>query len=233
MPKSLFPDSLHDLIHLEEEELIMAVHGEALPDALQHHLDHCQLCQRRLEDARDALAVEPLHRDVDPFRRDRLMDVLTQAGVVEPASARQGRVHLVFEGSAVRILETDAQVHIGPSMATRHAGDGREPMPAGVTFFRQLGRVGVELHLVRVAHGNFHLVVGVADAEQQEGLRIVLRRGSRELAAEPVPTGTTTFKDLSPSRGPYALELQRHGLRIGTIDLDVSVKRTHDDEVEG
>jgi hypothetical protein len=81
--------------------------------------------------------------------------------------------------------------------------------------------VAIELHLVRIPGGTFHLVVGI-DGVRDACMRVVLHKGHRELAAAPAPHGAVTFKSLKPAR--YRLEIQESGVARGFLDVDVETQ---------
>lgn len=209
--------ALLDILHLDEEEIALLATGASHDAFLLEHAQRCDLCAERLEAARDVMALEPFSRRAQPGRLQALMERLTEAGAVPPPPAQRAFVRLAFEGSAVCVLETDTQVRISSAVATRQSQGSAAP--SGVTFFRKLGELEVELHLVRVPGDSFHLVVSVLD-EAPEDLRVALRRGRRELATLPVPSGAATFKNLRPG-APYAVDIQRRALLLGSIDLEV------------
>jgi hypothetical protein len=213
--------ALLDLLHLEEEEIALLATGDTGDTWMLAHAATCPRCAERLEAARDVMSLEPFSRRAEPGRLRSLMQRLTEAGALPPATPPRAFVRLAFEGSAVCVLETDTQVRIAAAVATRQAQGGAAP--SGVTFFRNLGELEVELHLVRVPGDSFHLVVSVQGGDPEE-LRVALRRGRRELATMPVPSGAATFKNLRPG-APYAVDVQRRATLLGSIDLEVQAPR--------
>lgn len=215
-PRRPAQDTLSALLHLEDEEIALLAAGESPGAALQAHAARCADCQERISAARDALGLEPFQRRADEGRLQALLARLTEVGAIPPAAPERAFIHLCLDGAAVRVLETDTQIHIGAAVHTRRAdGEGSQ----AVTFFRRLGGVEVELHLVRAPEQGFHLVVSVAGAT--DDLRIVLRRGRRELAMVPIPSGVATLKNLRPGAS-YVVDVQRRGLLLGSIDLEVA-----------
>lgn len=210
-------DALHSLLHLDEEEIALLASGERLSPEVMEHAAECSWCAEQVEMASAMFRVEPLQRAPDPRRVGRLMDRLESLGAVGPAEPQRGRLRVAFEGSAVVVLDTDIQMRIPAAMATRRSEVEEEP--PSVTFFRKLGGVELELHLIRVPRGNFHLVVGVCGEGGVDGVRVILHRGRRELGSEPVHRGTATFKNLRT--GSYCVEIQNHGAKIGMVDLEV------------
>jgi len=217
--KKLPLEALESLLHLDEEELVIAA-GEGVDAPLVvAHLDACEVCRGRVRDARDILQVEPFERRSSPENLRHLMDRLTAVGAIAPNPARSAFVRVAIVGEALHVLETDTQIRIGAAVATRSTDPvGASP---GVTFFRRLAGVEIELHLVRVPGGTFHLVVGI-DGEGGAQWRVVLHRGHRELAVSPAPHGAVTFKSLKPAR--YRLEIQDRGVAQGFLDVDVEAQ---------
>jgi hypothetical protein len=217
-------DRIAELLHLDDEDVVLLAGGEATEPELVAHLLACHACTDRVAEARSILTVEPLARRSSSRRVARLMNRLAAAGAIAPEPARHARIHVAVQGNTVVIVQTDTEVRIGPRMAVR--GDGGVDLP-GVTFFRELGGHEVEVHLVRVPGGNFHLVVGLVGGNEGRQ-RVILHRGTRELAAEPARHGTATFKGLRP--GEYRLEIQEEGLTIGFVTVEVEARASEEDE---
>lgn len=217
---------LDDLFHLDDEEVVLMVQGELHDEVLCEHLSACDDCRARVEEARALMPLEPFRRRGEPARVARLMNRLTAIGAVAPERARSARIRVSLAArGGLRVLETDTEIHIRRAVAMR----GVDPVgePPGVTFFRQIGPLEIEVHLVRVPGGHFHLVVGVSGAEQEGRVRVLLHRRHRELAAQPLDRGAVTFKSLRPAA--YRLEIQDRGVSVGFVDVDVEANS----EVEG
>ncbi len=224
-------DPLERLLHLDDEEIVLCVGARPGAEDLQAHAEACPACALRVERARGLLQIEPFQRRADPRRIARLMDRLTAVGAVPAASGRAAFVRVAFHQGALRVLSTDTEVRIGRAVATRSV----DPLGAspGATFFRQIGGAEVELHLVHIpggvlhTHGGavdtpggaFHLVVGVNGKDSSAQWRVALHRQHRELAAQPAPHGTATFKSLRPAA--YRLEIQDRGVTVGFVEIDV------------
>jgi hypothetical protein len=203
-----------ELVHLDEEDVVLIASGSSVDNEIQAHALGCDLCAGRVEDARAILTVEPLERRSSSRRVARVLNRLVAAGAVAPDPRRSARIRVALRGQTVMVLETDTQVRIEPRVAVR--GEGGLDVP-GVTFFRELGGCEVEVHIVHVPGGAFHLVVGLVGGGAEQ--RVVLHRGRRELAAEPVRYGAATFKDLKP--GEYRVEIQESGVTVGFVTVDV------------
>lgn len=206
-----------ELLHLDDEDVVLLAGGEPIDRDLAAHGATCAACALRVADARAILTVEPIARRSSSRRVARLMNRLAAAGAIAPEPARHAHVHVAVQGNTVVVLHTDTEVRIRPQLAVR--GEGSMDLP-GVTFFRELGRHEVEVHLVRVPGGAFHLVVGIVGGEGRQ--RVLLHRGERELAAEPARHGTATFKGLRA--GEYRLEIQEDGLTIGFVTVEVEAR---------
>ncbi len=213
---------VRELLHLDDEDIVLLASGELTAPEVSEHARHCDSCAQRVSDAQSILTVEPLVRRSSSRRVARLMNRLAAAGAIAPEPARHARIRVAVQGNTVVVLQTDTEVRIGPRLAVR--GDGGVDLP-GVTFFRELGGYDVEVHLVRVPGGSFHLVVGlVGGAEGRQ--RVILHRGTRELAAEPARHGTATFKGLRP--GEYRLEIQEEGVTVGFVTVEVEARATEE-----
>lgn len=222
-PNSVRAQRCHDLLHLDEEEVVLIAAGEPVDPALEAHGSGCAACAERIVEARAILTVEPIARRSSSQRVARLMNRLAAAGAITPEPAQHARIRVAVEGNTVVVLQTDTEVRIGPRLAVR--GDGGVEHP-GVTFFRELGGLEVEVHLVRVPGGSFHLVVGLVGGSTDRK-RVVLHRGRRELAAEPARHGTATFKGLRA--GEYRLEIQEDGAAVGFVTVEVEARGPEED----
>ncbi len=211
-------DHLLELLHLDEEELVLLASG-ALEDAeASSHAASCGRCRERLEAATAALRVQPLHTQADPRRREALLRRLEAEGALSAPGGAQAWIELALDEAAIRVLRTNAEVRIQRAVATR-SGEAAEAGSEGVAFFRRLGGVGVEVHLLRAAPGRFHLIVGMVEGEATAGWRVSLHRGARELASEPAPGGSATFKNLRPDA--YRLVILDGSIPMGMVDVDV------------
>ena len=219
MPGSHTFHHVDELLHLDEEDIALAAEGERDAD-VEEHLEVCEACRAQVAQARDLFRVEPLRTARDAAREDALLQRLVRAGALPDAPPEAGVLRVILEDGSVRVLETNTEVRIQRQVATRGAVDG-ESTP-GVAFFRQLGDVEVEVHLVKLPTGRFHLVVGAVSAVPERSFRVVLHRGSRQLALEPAPLGTVTFKNLRP--GQYWIEVQDRSVALGRIELDVEAR---------
>ncbi len=216
--KSESAEMIDALLHLDEEDVVLLAHDDPNCDPLLvEHVAHCSVCAERVEAARALLQIEPFRRRADPSRVSRLMDRLTAVGAIEPEQERSALIRVAFRHGALHVLETDTEVRIARKVATRsvdpsgHAG--------GVTFFRQLGSLEVEVHLVRIPNGTFHLVVGLGGAADDGRFRAVLHRRHRELSTQHIDRGAATFKSLRPAT--YRLELRNNHASMGFIEVDV------------
>lgn len=210
-----WPDNL---FHLDDEEVVLMAQGELNDRVLCEHLGACAACKARVDEALALMPLEPFRRHGEPSRVTRLMNRLTAIGAVSPELSRSARIRVALASrGGLRVLETDTEIRIRRSVAMRGADPVGEP--PGVTFFRQIGPLEIEVHLVRVPGGTFHLVVGVACADQERRVRVLLHRRHRELAAQPLDRGAVTFKSLRPAA--YRLEIQDRGVSVGFVDVDV------------
>ena len=214
-------DALTEMLHLDDEEVVLVAGGEAVDPELSAHAEACGDCAERVIRARDLLQIEPFRR-ADPGRVRRLMDRLAAVGAIAPARSRSAYVRVSIVGGDLHVRETDTEVRIQKAVATR-ATDPVGTTP-GVTFYRQIGGVDVELHLVHIPGGTFHLVVGVGGGGELAEWRVVLHRRHRELAAHPAPHGAATFKSLRPDN--YRLEIQDRGVALGFVEVDVEAQQS-------
>lgn len=214
-------DALEAMLHLDDEEVALLATAAQGCDEQARHAEECPRCARRVERARSLLQVEPFRRRAEPSRVSSLLDRLAAVGAVAPAPEQRALIRVAFADEALHVLQTDTEVRITPQVAVR----GVDPVgaPRGVTFFRQLGAIPLEVHLVRVPGDTFHLVVGLGDEAPEGRFQIVLRRGHRELAVRPVVGAVATFKSLRPAA--YRLELQDAGAPVGFVDVDVEASR--------
>lgn len=211
---------LLELIHLDEEELALLAGGRAAEPEAAAHLDACACCAERLELAQTVLRVQPLHAQADPRRRDALLRRLAQEGAFAPGPGEGAWLRLALDADAIRVLQTNTEVRISRAVATRGAELHAPPeAPGAVAFFRRMGSVSVEVQLVRAAQGRFHLMVGLSEGEPAAGWRVALHRGPRELASEPAPGGSATFKNLRPDA--YRLVVLDGIVPVGMVDVDV------------
>jgi len=204
-----------DLLHLDEEDIALRALGHALPQA-DAHLAECAVCRARVEVAVGLMRVQPLQHQADPARSRALMDRLASVGALR-AGEREAYIRVALEHNAFCVMNTNTEVRIQRAMATRRLE--AESDSAGVAFFRRLGAVEIEVHLLHRVGGTFHLVVGLGGQTPNPGWRVALFRGDRELACEPAPQATATFKSLRPA--DYRIEVLDGPRTVGTVQISV------------
>lgn len=99
----------------------------------------------------------------------------------------------------------------------------RGPLASGVLVEESLGGLGVSAHLSYIPSAGFAILLDVrplrARRGRDEGLRVTLHRGRRELRSDRVRDGRVHFPGLRPGR--YRLGLSRGAVALGAIDLDL------------
>ncbi|MEL6181307.1 MAG: hypothetical protein AAFS10_20285 [Myxococcota bacterium] len=221
MPGSDMFHRVDDLLHLDEEDIALAAEGEQDP-AVSEHLATCAICRERVAQARDLFRVEPLRVARDSDREDALLQRLTAVGAIPEAAPEVGLLRVILEDGSVRVLQTNTEIRIQRRVATRSVTEGESEPNPGVAFFRRLGDVEIEVHLIKLPTGRFHLVVGAVSEDPTRALRVALHRGPRQLALEPAQLGTVTFKNLRPDR--YWLAIHDRNAQLGRIELDVEAR---------
>lgn len=205
----------HDLIHLDEEEVALTASGLAEP-MWAAHVQTCARCRAQVELAASLLCVRPMEQRADPGRARALMDRLVSVGAVR-GGEREAHIRVALTHDTFCVVNTNTEVRIQRAMATRRLEAEHEP--AGVAFFRRLGSVEVEVHLLRMAREAFHLVVTLGGILPSPDWRVALFRGERELASEPATQGTVTFKSLRPA--DYRIEVLDGARALGTVQISV------------
>ena len=218
---------LTELMHLDEEDIALAAEGTVTANILEH-LESCEECQERVSMAKALFCVEPLRSARSRKREEELLELLTDSGALPPASSKLGLLRVVLEDGSVRVLETNAEVRIQRrAVATRRLD--AEGESSSVAFFRRFGDVEMEIHLVRVPTGRFHLVVGLMGGGESSHLRVGLHCRGRQLGLEPARLGAVTFKNLRP--GSYRVEVQERGVSLGQMEVDVEGRYSSEGEL--
>lgn len=222
-PNPLSAPHAAELLHLDDEDVALLAEGAPLDAALREHARVCADCAERVQVARAILCIEPLHGQADPGRVASLLARLEGAGALAPAPSERaapqaaGFIAVVLDDQRLRVVRTNTEVRIPErAVATRSSSPNDTP---GVAFFRAFEDLQVEVHLVRVPDGRFHLVVGLVSPDADAQWRIGLHRGRRQLQVELAPHNTATFKSLRPAS--YRLEIHDRGACRGVVEVHV------------
>jgi hypothetical protein len=207
--------------HLEDEDIVLLAVSGPTDESARAHAAACSRCAERVRVAATVLNIEPMSRRADAARVVTLLDRLTAVGALALEQGRGATIRVALREGQISVLHTDAEVRIRQAVATRSANI--EANLPEVAFFRQLGDLDVEVHLVRTERGRFHLVLGTSSIPQDgTELRFALHRGDRQLSVEPAPHGTASFKALRAGR--YRLELRTKLAAIGVIEIEVEAR---------
>lgn len=221
-PNPLSAPHAAELLHLDDEDVALLAEGAPLDAALREHARACASCAERVHVARSILCIEPLHGQADAGRVASLLARLEETGALAPAPTKHdapsaGFIAVVLDDQSLRVVKTNTEIRIlERAVATRSSSPNAMP---GVAFFREFEDLQVEVHLVRVADGRFHLVVGLVSPDTDAQWRIGLHRGRRQLQVELAPHNTATFKSLRPAS--YRLAIHDRGVCRGVVEVHV------------